>query len=78
MYLTLEELERKLYIENHPLHAVFVEKLDELEEEKELYSQSELDYEYGRGYDDGIADGYKQGRDEGYDEGYEDATKGSA
>lgn len=52
MYLTIEELERKLYIENHPLHKVFVEKLDELEDINS--NQLQLNYEegYGKGYQD--------------------------
>lgn len=68
MYLTIEEVERKLYIENSPFHKVFVEKLDELED----IDQEQLKFSY----DAGFVDGQLEGRKEGYDEGYQDCLDG--
>ena len=67
MYLTLEELERKLYIENHPLHKVFVEKLNELEE----IDSDQLQLKYEEGYEAGFEAGYAEGKEDGFNEGYD-------
>lgn len=56
MYLTPEELERKFYIENNPLHSNFVKILDTLEEEKEDECQSR----YHEGYEDGYLQGWAE------------------
>lgn len=58
--LSTDELERWMYIENHPLTHLLFSK------EKELLDM------YDHGYHIGKKDGDKEGHDRGYEEGWSD------
>lgn len=56
-HLTLSELERKLYIENSPIHSILVSTIDEISED---FDDLEERYNSGHraGYDRGYVEGY--------------------
>lgn len=59
MNLSTEELERKLFIENNPMHKL----IEAIERES---------YEFG--YNSGRDAGYTQGEYDGYDRGYQEGS----
>lgn len=63
MNLSTEELERKLFIENNPMHNLMYKLIEAIEQEH---------YEFG--YNSGRDDGYRQGEREGYDRGYQEGS----
>ena len=65
MQLTAEELERKFYIENNPLHRAFLDFTFETEE-----FHYDIGYEEGKDvyYNRGYGEGYKDGHADGYAE----------
>lgn len=62
--LSTDELERWMYIENHPLTHLLNSKEQEL---REMY-----DYGYLIGKEDGDRFGYDRGYEEGWGDGYSD------
>jgi hypothetical protein len=51
--LTLDEIERQLYISGSPNHALFVKLQEDIEDKLGVFSEESLDEAYNNGYRDG-------------------------